>query len=144
MRSDRTGRIRIAGASGDITDSDHVVWRLNRQTSYVPSPLLVGTDLYFLGHLSGIMTHVHAPSGKVLHGPFRLPGLGMIFASPVSAAGRIYVADRDGNTLVMQQGSPPKMVQLNPLEDRFAASPALVGKELYLRGHRFLYCISEE
>ena len=29
------------------------------------------------------------------------------------------------------------------LEDRFDASPALAGDQLFLRGHRFLYCIGE-
>jgi hypothetical protein len=32
---------------------------------------------------------------------------------------------------------------VNHLEDSFSASPALVDRELYLRGERFLYCIAE-
>jgi hypothetical protein len=29
------------------------------------------------------------------------------------------------------------------LDDSFSASPALAGRELYLRGEQFLYCIAE-
>ena len=42
--------IRLEGAVGDITAKDNVVWRRQRSTPYVPSPLLVGEWLYFLNH----------------------------------------------------------------------------------------------
>ena len=32
----------------------------------------------------------------------------------------------------------------NTLEDDFDASPAIAGDELYLRGHRSLYCIAQQ
>ena len=38
----------------------------------------------------------------------------------------------------------PKMLAVNRLDDNFSASAALVGRELYLRGERYLYCIAEE
>ncbi len=40
----------------------------------------------------------------------------------------------------------PKVVQVlarNQLDDSFSASPAVVGKELYLRGQANLYCLAE-
>ena len=52
--------IRLAGAKGDITDSDHVVWSRSRGTPYVPSPLLYGQSLYFLNHYQGILSRVDA------------------------------------------------------------------------------------
>jgi len=36
------------------------------------------------------------------------------------------------------------LVATNTLDDRFDASPAVVGDQLFLRGHRFLYCIERE
>jgi hypothetical protein len=33
-------------------------------------------------------------------------------------------------------------VARNHLDDAFSASPALVGKDLLLRGERFLYCLA--
>ena len=32
---------------------------------------------------------------------------------------------------------------VNHLEDTFSGSPAVVDREFYLRGERFLYCIAE-
>jgi hypothetical protein len=36
------------------------------------------------------------------------------------------------------------MLAVNRLDDTFSASAALVGRELFLRGERYLYCIAEE
>ena len=44
--------IRIAGASGDLTDTDHVLWLRTRGTPYVPSPLLYDESLYYSDALS--------------------------------------------------------------------------------------------
>jgi hypothetical protein len=33
---------------------------------------------------------------------------------------------------------------MNRLDDSLSASAALAGRELYLRGERFLYCLAEE
>ena len=39
-------------ARGDLTGSDRIVWRYDRDTPYVPSPLLYGDSLYFTTRLS--------------------------------------------------------------------------------------------
>ncbi len=136
--------IRLEGASGDVTRTDHVVWTRRRGTPYVPSPLLYGDALYFLHHYQGVLSRVEAATGAEQHGPFRLTGIGNVYASPVGAAGRVYVTDLDGTTLVMSDADQPTTLALNQLEDRFSASPALAGRELFLRGERYLYCITEE
>ena len=59
------------------------------------------------------------------------------------AAGRVYVVGRDGTTVVLQNGSEFEMLARNSLDDGFDASPAIVDQEIYLRGFRFLYRISE-
>ena len=74
-------------------------------------------------------------------GPFRLGSVFNIYSSPVAAAGRIYVTDRNGKTLVMSNDAEPKAITLNKLDDRFSASAALVGDAMFLRGEKFLYCI---
>jgi hypothetical protein len=35
-------------------------------------------------------------------------------------------------------------VTVSRLDDSLSASAALAGRELYLRGERFLYCLAEE
>lgn len=133
--------IRLEGARGDLTGGEQVVWSRNRATPYVPSPLLAGGTLFFLHHYQGVLIGVDPRTGEDRPGAFRLPGMTDVYASPVAAAGRIYITDRDGTTVVYQQGERPKFVAENRLEDRFSASAAMAGREFFLRGERWLYCL---
>ena len=136
--------IRLNGAQGDITGSGQVAWTRSRGTPYVPSPLLYQGSLYFLSHYQGILSRVNAKTGEDQPGPIRLQGIRNVYASPVGAAGRVYVTDRQGTTLVLSHTATPRVLAVNRLDDGFNASAALVDQELYLRGERNLYCITEE
>ena len=136
--------IILKGAKGDITETQNVAWKINRLTPYVPSPLLYKNNLYFLRHNHNILSCLNPKTGQDRVGPFRLPGLREIFASPIAASDRVYIPDRSGVTLVFSHGEDPKPIRLNRLQDKFSASPATVGKELILRGESFLYCIAED
>ena len=135
--------IRLAGAKGDISQTANVLWRRHRGTPYVPSPLLYGGALYFLGHYQNVLWRLHATSGQERPGPLRLRGIRNIYSSPVAAAGRIYITDRDGSTVVLTHDEAPRVMALNRLDDRFSASAAIVGKEMFLRGEKFLYCLAD-
>jgi outer membrane protein assembly factor BamB len=137
--------IRLEGAKGDITGTNQVLWTRRRGTPYVPSPLLYGDSLYTLQHYQGILSRLDAKTGEDQGGPFRLGAINNVYASPVGAAGRVYVTSLDGVTQVISHGEPmPRMLAVNRLDESFSASAALVGRELYLRGERYLYCIAEE
>jgi len=135
--------IKLKGASGDLTGSEHVAWKTRQRTPYVPSPLLFKGGLYFLRHYQGILTRLDSRSGNETTGPFRLGGVTDIYSSPVAAANRIYITDRQGATLVISGDANPKFLGRNVLDDSFSASAAIVGRELFLRGARKLYCIAE-
>jgi len=131
-------------ARGDITGTDKVVWQRGRDTSYVPSALIVDDTLYFTKMNSPILTAVEVRTGDTLIPTQRLPGLsGRIYASPVAAAGRIYFTARDGVTSVFRYGDQLEQLALNKLDDPIDASPAIVGSQLFLRGKKHLYCIEE-
>lgn len=137
--------VRLAGAKGNLTKTDHIVWRKQVRTPYVPSPLLYGDWLYYLNHYQGFLTRVHAKTGKEPDRALRLTGMREIYSSPVGAAGRIYITDREGATLVLSHtGKTPTLLAHNHLNDSFNATAALVGDEMYLRGLRYLYCIREQ
>jgi outer membrane protein assembly factor BamB len=136
--------IRLEGARGDITSTDHVAWKRTRATPYVPSPLLYGESLYFLRHYQGVLHRVEARTGNEPKGPFRLEGIGNIYASPVAAAGRIYITDREGRTIVLRHGETPETLAVNRLDDRINATAALVDREIFLRGERYLWAIAEK
>lgn len=135
--------IRLDGARGDITDSESIIWSLDRDTPYTPSPLLYGGNLYFLKTNDGILSAYSARTGENHFGPVRLEGVPNVYASPVGAANRVYIAGRDGGTMVIANSPQFKLLALNELTDGFDASPALVDREIYLRGKRYLYRISE-
>jgi hypothetical protein len=113
----------------------------------VPSLLLVADTLYFLHHYQGFLARVSARTGAEPERAFRLEGVDDVYASPVSAAGRVYVTDRSGLTVVLRHvaaGSGElEMLARNKLDDSFSASAALAGRELFLRGERFLYCLAQ-
>jgi outer membrane protein assembly factor BamB len=133
--------IRLSAARGEIAGTEAVVWKLDRFTPYVPSPVLAADALCFLRHLQGVLTCVDPESGEPVHGPRRLSGLGQIFASPVLAAGRLYIADRNGTVQVLRAGGDYAVLATNHLDDSFSASPAVAGPNLYLRGERHLYAL---
>ena len=136
--------IRLADARGDIADTGAIVWQLDRDTPYVPSPLLYDEALYILKSNDGILSVFDPATGDPHYALQRLAGVPNVFASPVGAAGRVYIAGRDGATLVIRHGPRYEVLATNTLDDRFDASPALVDDELYLRGSRYLYKIAEE
>jgi outer membrane protein assembly factor BamB len=135
--------VKLSEAKGDLASSEAIAWRLDRDTPYVPSPLLYGEELYFLKGNNGLLSCFNAKTGERLYGPERLEGVPNVYASPVGADGRIYVAGREGKTAVVQRGPAFKLLATNTLDDGFDASPVAVGSELYLRGARYLYRISE-
>ncbi|RKU24503.1 hypothetical protein C6499_16940 [Candidatus Poribacteria bacterium] len=135
--------IHLAQATGDITDSEAMVWRHNRDTPYVPSPLLYKDTIYFLKSNNGILSALNINTGKSFYGPERLQGVSNVYASIVGAGDKVYIAGRNGTVNVIQYGSKFKVLAENKLDDSFNASPAIVGSELYLRGAHHLYCIAE-
>jgi hypothetical protein len=72
-----------------------------------------------------------------------LPGVFGVYASPVGAAGRVYLTGRDGTSLVLRDGPKLEVLATNKLDEPIDASPAAVGSDLFLRSHRSLYCLSE-
>lgn len=132
-------------AKGDITSTDHILWSYNRNTPYVPSPLLYGTSLYFLKGNDAILTVVDVKSGTPILETTRLEEIqGVIYASPVGARDRVYFLNREGKALVMKHGGSFERLAVNTLDDEFNASPAMVDNQIFLRGKDFLYCIEEQ
>jgi outer membrane protein assembly factor BamB len=134
--------VKLSAARGDVTGTPAVLWRYDQDTPYVPSPLLYAGGLYFLKSNSAILTRLDAGTGEK-HFSARLEGLDTVYASPVAAADRVYVTDRKGATAVIGAGRDMKVLAVNTLDDGFDASPALADGDIYLRGRRHLYRITE-
>jgi outer membrane protein assembly factor BamB len=135
--------VNYPGARGELTGTSAIAWNLEAGMSYVPSPLLYEGKLYFLEKFKGMLSCYELKTGKEIYTKQRLDGLGNIYASPVGAAGRVYIIDREGNAVVFKHGETFELLAENKLDDQFDASPVVVGDELYLRGHEYLYKIAD-
>jgi outer membrane protein assembly factor BamB len=141
-RGNAARAIRLEGAKGELAGTPSILWETDRDTPYVPSPLLYQGVLYLVKSNSGVLSAIDAATGKTLYGPQRLEGVAEIYASPLGAAGRVYVVGRDGNAVVLEGSREYKVLAKSSLDDGFDASPVVVGDELYLRGYRNLYKIA--
>jgi outer membrane protein assembly factor BamB len=137
--------VKLSEAKGDITDNKSaIIWSTSAEkTPYVPSPLLYGDYLYFFDNNKAVITCLNAKTGEKSYGQERIEGMQGIYASPVAASGRIYVAGRDGKVAVIKAGPKFEIIAQNTLDDGFDATPAIAGNELFLRGKEHLYCIAK-
>lgn len=133
------------GRTGDLTDTDAIVWRVNEGTPYVPSPLLYGEKLYVLAGNNGVVSCYNAKTGKPYYTQQTIEGLRGVYASPIGAAGRVYIVGRNGVTAVLNNDSDDyDVLAVNRLDDAIDCSPAAVGDRLYLKGKKSLYCIAQK
>jgi outer membrane protein assembly factor BamB len=130
-------------ARGDVSETDNIVWSVRHSAPYVPSPVLSGDRLFTIKSNDAFLSCLDAHTGKFHFQDQRLTGLRTIYSSPIAANGHLYVMDREGTTVVVKDAPNFEIVATNKLSDGIDASPVLLGKEIYLRGHEFLYCIAE-
>lgn len=131
-------------AEGDVTNQPAVRWKHTRGTPYVPSPVLFGERICFTAGKINQLTLLDLASGKPLIDRERLNGADEFYASPIAAAGRLYFVDRSGTTFVLKQSDRLEVLAINRLDDPIDASPVAVGKQLFLRGDKYLYCVEKE
>jgi outer membrane protein assembly factor BamB len=130
--------------TGDLTGSDAIVWSNKKNTPYVPSPLLYENRLYFFAVNKGELSCLDPKTGEVVLDAVPIPDLPSVYASPVGAGGRVYLVGRNGVTVVLKPSAKLEVLATNRLSERFDASPAAVGKQLFLRGKEYLYCLEEQ
>lgn len=129
-------------SKGDVSDTDLVVWKTARVGSYVASPVLSGNRLYVTKGTDAYLSCLNALTGDFHYEDTELEGLRGLYASPLAANGYLYVVGREGGTVVLKDSEQFQVVAINQLDDKIDSSPVALGNELFLRGHKYLYCIS--
>lgn len=134
------------GARGDLTlardatESAQVVWSKNGRGSYMPTPLAYRGIVYVLGN-NGILDTYDAKSGDEIYRQ-RLPLVGSGYsASPVAADGKIYLANEDGEMLVVGAGATFKLIATSTMGETVMATPALSDGVMFVRGASTLFAI---
>ena len=118
---------------------DRVVWQRSKGIAHVPSPLLVGRELFVIDR-TGVATCVDALTGKER---WRKRIGGNYDASSIEVRGRIYYCSREGKTTVLSASKEFKILATNQLDGTFRASPAVTDGALFLRSDTHLYRIDE-
>lgn len=124
------------GGRGNITDT-HVAWQQASGAPNKPSPLVID-NLFYMVADGGVASCLDTKTGE----PVWTKRLGGSFsASPVYAAGRIYISDQDGKTFVFKPGREYQQLAVNKLDEGCMASPAVSGRAIFLRTKTCLYRI---
>lgn len=129
------------GARGDITGADdHRVWRLDRGTPDVPSPVVKDGLVYLAGE-GGSLTCLDAETGEKLYEE-RVHGT-THRGSPVYADGKIFMTATDGTVSVVKAGREYVLLAQNSVDERIAASIAVSDGTIYLRSNKAVYAVAE-
>lgn len=145
FRGNKLQAIKLDKASGNLENSEAVLWSSDEKiTPYVPSALLYKGKLYIPFSNRAQLTCLDAKSGTAFYSKEKIEGLKGVYAAPVAADGKVYISGRKGSFAVVKAGPQFELLQVNKLDDSFDASPAIIGKNLILRGFSSLYCISAD
>ena len=126
------------GGAGDLSDT--VLWKYEKGTAYVPSPILYGDYLYLTSD-RGVLTCLDAKTGEVKYEGGRVPVPASFTASPVAFDGKILLTSEDGDTFVVKAGPKHEILGTNSVGEPVYASPAVADGNIFIRGERNLYCI---
>ena len=141
-RSNKTFVVK-AGGRGDVSES-HLVWDVSLGAN-VTSPLLHNGYLYW-SHDKSIALCLRASDGEMMFRE-RLPTRSRVYASIVGDSEKLFLTTRDAGVLVLAASPEYKELALNKLggeEEKFNATPAIVGDKLLLRSDANLYCIQQK
>ncbi|HEX6162378.1 MAG TPA: PQQ-binding-like beta-propeller repeat protein [Vicinamibacterales bacterium] len=129
------------GRTGTLTGTDAIAWSTARGASYTPSPLLHDGRLYVVSD-TGLVSCFDAATGKPHYQQARLPKPYSFKASPVGAAGKVYLATEEGDVVVLRMGDRLDVMATNSFDGHsFIASPVIVDGTIYLRSRTHLFAI---
>jgi outer membrane protein assembly factor BamB len=126
------------GGRGDVT-ATHVAWKKTRGLPYVPSPLFYEGRLYTIKS-GGMASCFDGKTGEAAWLEQRVGILGDFYASPVAAAGKIYIAGQNGTVAVLAAGKDFHVLAKNELGESIFATPAIADGKIYVRTAGQLYC----
>jgi outer membrane protein assembly factor BamB len=137
------GAFDLSG-QGDLAATKSVLWTQSKDTPDVASPLLSQGRLYYYKEKTGLLTCVEAKTGKTVYAASRVPGVSRTYASPIAANGFVYLTDRNGTIVVIEDAPTLRVVATNEMGEGVDATPAAVGNELFIRGEKHLFCVSAQ
>jgi len=121
---------------GNVTDT-HVAWSITEAKCYVPSPVLVGQQL-FVADDRGTLNSFNTKDGNRL---WRDRLGGHFSASLVTSNGLVYCTADNGTVSVIKPDQQLNLVSTNELGENSFASPAISQGQFFIRGEKYLFAI---
>lgn len=129
------------GGQGDVT----LTRRLWRQTEKIPqrigSAIIVNRQVYVLNE-DGVAQCFDLNTGKEVRQKERLSSE-RSWGSLVATAGRLYVTNHAGETLVLKADPSLEILAKNKIGERVLSSCAVSDGEIFIRSYQHLLCIGE-
>ena len=145
FRGNNLKAVRLADAKDDITNTPALVWTLDRDTPYVPSPLLYDGILYLLKSNNGILSVFDAKTGKP-HYQADPPRSGAQHLRLARRRGRAGSTSPARTARPSSSSTARRSRSWRRTSSTTASTPPRRWSmaSLYLRGFKSLYCIAEK
>ena len=132
-----------SGGRGDVSET-HKLWEIDRGSN-VSSPVYYDGHLYWTKDNGGIAYCADVKTGELVYEQRLKPSPGLIYASPLLAAGRLYYVSRENGIYVVPAKPEFELLAHTKFEGDdsiFNASPVPVsGGGVLLRSDKYLYRI---
>lgn len=116
------------------------VWRAEEGVPDATSPLLAG-DRFYIVNSEGMLHCFDVQTGKVI---WSHEFEDRFYASPVLAGTTMMIVSRKGIARFLEIGDVLKELGTAEVGEEVCASPAPVGRRLYLRGKEHLFCMEKQ
>src|SRR5688572_24621202 len=134
-----TAKGDISLAEGETTNA-HVAWSVARDGGYMCTPL-VYRGLVYIVKYNGVLSVYDAKTGERKYQERLAGGTAAFTASPVAANGKVYLANEDGQVLVLKAGPVFEVLATNDMAAPVLATPAISDGRLIVRTASHLVAI---
>ena len=117
-------------SKGQVADTG-ILWQVAKNAPEVPSPIYYQDRVYMIKD-GGILTCTNPETGEVIYN-VRIGNPGSYLSSPVAANGLLYFFGYSGRLTIVKAGDTFKAIGRYDFKDNIAATPAIIGKSIYIR-----------
>ena len=133
------GRQFLAVRPGpSVPAEERVAWTAPKGGPYTPTPIIVDDLLYVVAD-NGVLSVYEVATGALVYQERVAEAAGSFSASPVAAAGRLYLASEEGTVHVVSAGRRFASLASNDMGEPLMATPAIAGGMLIVRGADHLF-----
>jgi outer membrane protein assembly factor BamB len=129
------------GLTGDVAPDAALAWRTERGSPYTPTPVVYEGVLHVISD-NGILTAYDTATGARIYQQRVSETAGAFSASPIVAAGRLFLASEDGEIFVVRAGRTYELLASNKIGEILMATPAVAGNTLIVRSQHQLFAFA--